>query len=74
MQVETVNKIGNTLAATPFVTILGVEFMSFNEFMEGATLTVGFVAGIFALLFQVRRYFRSRKRDKLAAQEKSCDQ
>ncbi len=69
MQVETVNKIGNTLAATPFVTILGLEFVSFNEFMEGATLTIGFVAGVFALLFQIRRYFRSRKRDKLAAQE-----
>lgn len=63
------NRVVDALAAVPFVTIAGVEFMSFNEFMEGATYTVGFVAGIFALAFQVRRYFRSRKRDKLAAQE-----
>lgn len=72
MQVELQNKVGDVLAATPFVTIAGVQFMTFNEFMEGATLTVGLVAGIFALLFQARRYFRSRKRDKLAAKD-SCD-
>lgn len=63
------NRVVDALAAVPFVTIAGVEFMSFNEFMEGATYTIGFVTGIFALAFQVRRYFRSRKRDKLAARE-----
>lgn len=77
MQTETLNKVGDTLAAIPFVTLGTVEFMTFNEFMEGATLSVGFIAGIFALLFQARRYFRSRKREKSAAQEsennKSCD-
>ena len=66
------NRVVDAMAAIPFVTIAGVEFMSFNEFMEGATYTIGFVTGIFALAFQVRRYFKSRKRDKLAAQE-SCD-
>lgn len=71
---EIQNRVVDALAAVPFVTIAGVEFMSFNEFMEGATYTIGFVAGIFALLFQVRRYFRSRKRDKLAkAAADSCD-
>lgn len=73
MQTETLNRAGDALATVPFVTILGVEFMSFNELMEGATLTVGFIAGVFALLFQARRYFRSRKRDKLAAKD-SCGQ
>jgi hypothetical protein len=67
--VEVQNKIVNGMAAVPFVTFLGVDFMSFNEFMEGATLTIGFITGVFALAFQVRRYFRSRKRDKLAANE-----
>ena len=67
--IEVQNRIVDGMAAVPFVTILGVDFMSFNEFMEGTTLTIGFITGIFALAFQVRRYIRSRKRDKLAAKE-----
>lgn len=71
---EIQNRVVDAMAAVPFVSIAGVEFMSFNEFMEGATYTIGFVTGIFALLFQVRRYFRSRKRDRLAAEAKDkCD-
>lgn len=66
---EAQNRIVDGMAAIPFVTILGVDFMSFNEFMEGATFTIGFITGIFALAFQARRYFRSRKRDKLASSE-----
>jgi len=69
IRTEVQNKIVDGMAAVPFVTIFGVEFMSFNEFMEGATFTIGFITGIFALAFQVRRYFRSRKRDRLASNE-----
>ena len=67
--IEAQNRIVDGMAAVPFVTFLGVDFMSFNEVMEGATLTIGFITGIFALAFQIRRYIRSRKRDKLAAKE-----
>ncbi len=69
---EVQNRVVDAMAAVPFVTIAGVEFMSFNEFMEGATYTLGFVTGIFALAFQARRYFRGRKRDRIAAETK-CD-
>ena len=73
VRTEVQNRIVDGMAAVPFVTILGVDFMSFNEFMEGATFTIGFITGIFALAFQIRRYFRSRKRDKLAANEAEKD-
>jgi len=69
VSVEVQNKIVDGMAAVPFVTFLGVDFMSFNEFMEGATLCIGFITGLVALAFQVRRYLRSRKRDKLASRE-----
>ncbi len=73
IRTEVQNRIVDGMAAVPFVTVLGVDFMSFNEVMESATFCIGFITGIFALAFQVRRYFRSRKRDRLAANETEKD-
>ncbi len=57
------NKLVNAAASVPFVTVFGINFMTFNEAMEAATLTLGFITGLIALAFQVRRYLRGRKRD-----------
>jgi len=57
----------NAASSVPFLTVVGVNFMTFNEALEAATLLVGFITGLIALAFQIRRYLRGRKRDKLAA-------
>ena len=57
-------KVANVLTATPFASIAGVNFMTLNELLETGTLIVGFVAGMFAMFFHIRRYFRSRARGK----------
>ena len=66
MDVVTVaeQKIVHVLTATPFISLFGYNFMSLNEFLETATLVVGLTAGVFAMFFQVRRWWRGRKRDK----------
>ena len=46
-----------------------VTLADINMWLETATFAVGLVAGIFAMFFHIRRYFRSRKRDKQA----KCD-
>lgn len=61
----------NAASSVPFITVVGVQFATFNEALEAATLLIGFVTGIISLAFQARRYVRSRKRDKAAAE--SCD-
>lgn len=59
----------NAASSVPFLTVIGVNFMTFNEVLEAATLIIGFATGIISLLFQLRRYLRSRKRDKQAESE-----
>ena len=54
----------NAASSVPFLTVVGVNFMTFNEALEAATLMIGFVTGVISLAFQVRRYLRSKKRDK----------
>lgn len=60
----------NAASSVPFITVVGVQFATFNEALEAATLMLGFVTGLIALAFQVRRYVRGRKRDKAANSEK----
>ena len=57
-------KVVDVLTATPFLSIAGVNFMALNELLETATLTVGFIAGVFAMFFHVRRWWRGRKANK----------
>lgn len=42
-----------------------VSLADINMVLETATYAVGFIAGAFAMFFHIRRYFRSRKRDRL---------
>ena len=60
-------KVVDALAATPFVSVLGINFMNLNELLETATLAIGFITGLFVMFFQIRRWYRGRKRDQKAA-------
>lgn len=60
MDDKTVNYLAGTSAFTGF----GMTLVSFNMYLETATLIVGFTAGIFALFFQVRRWCAIRKAQK----------
>lgn len=51
-------KVANYLAGTSLGTGAGVNLISFNVYLETATLIVGFAAGIFALIFQARRWYK----------------
>ena len=66
MKQQAQENIVDALATTPLVSVAGVNLISLNELLETATLAVGFVAGLFALFFQVRRWYRARKRDQAA--------
>lgn len=57
------------LAGISLTSGVGMNLADFNVILETATLSIGLVAGVFALFFQVRRYFRGRKRD----QQAKCD-
>jgi hypothetical protein len=59
---QATDRLVNAASSVPFLTVLGVNFMTFNEALEAATLMLGFVTGVIALLFQIRRYLRGRKR------------
>jgi len=56
----------NAASSVPFLTVVGVQFATFNEALEAATLAIGFITGLISLAFQARRYVRSRKRDQAA--------
>jgi hypothetical protein len=45
----------------PFVTVFGYNFVSLNELLQTITLLIGITSGLFALFFQVRRWYRGRK-------------
>lgn len=62
-QQQVTDQLVNAASSVPFLTVLGVNFMTFNEALEAATLLIGFITGVISLAFQIRRYIRSRKRD-----------
>lgn len=69
---QTQERLVDAASTAPFVSLAGYHFMSLNEFLETATLLMGFVAGMFAMFFHVRRWFRSHKRDKAIKREKDA--
>ncbi len=60
----------NAAASAPIISYIGVNLVTLNDLLETATLTLGFLTGIIALLFQLRRYIRSRRRDRAEAEDK----
>ena len=71
METQMQEQLVNAGSSVPFLTVMGVNFVTFNEVLEAATLAIGFVTGIISLAFQLRRYLRSRKRDK---ELEKCDE
>ncbi len=63
MNQPTQEKIADSLT-TITVGSWAVTLADINLILETATFFLGFVAGCFAVFFHVRRYLRSRKRDK----------
>ena len=59
------------LAGISLTSGVSMTLADFNVILETATLTVGLIAGAFAMFFQVRRYYRGKKRDKNLAIAKS---
>lgn len=57
------------LAGISLTSGVGMNLADFNVILETATLSIGLVAGVFALFFQVRRYYRGKIRDKKANSE-----
>ncbi len=66
MQQQTQERVVDTLAGTSLTAGVGMNLAELNVVLETVTLSVGLVAGVFALFFQVRRYYRGKKRDKEA--------
>jgi hypothetical protein len=58
-------KIVDIVSAIPFASVFGYNFMTLNELLETATLTIGLLSGVFALFFHIRRWYRGKKREKL---------
>jgi hypothetical protein len=54
-------KVVDAITAVPFLSLFGYNFITLNEFLETATLIIGLVSGLFALFFNVRRWWRERK-------------
>ena len=57
-------KAVNALAGTSIATGTGMSLVDLNVYLETGTLIVGFTAGIFALFFQIRRWYRGRQATK----------
>ena len=57
-------KVANVLSGAPIAASMGMSLGEFNIMLETATLVLGFVAGAFAMFFHIRRYLRSRARDR----------
>lgn len=55
------DKAVNYLAGTSAFTGFGMSLVDFNTYLETATMIVGLTAGLFALFFQVRRWYRGRQ-------------
>ena len=54
-------KVADVLTATPIVSLFSYNFMTLNEVLETATLIIGLIAGLFAMFFHIRRWYRGRK-------------
>ena len=67
MQQQTQERLVDGLAGTSLTAGVSMTLADFNVILETATLTIGLIAGVFALFFQVRRYRRGKKRDKETA-------
>ncbi len=67
MQQQTQERVVDTLAGTSLTAGVGMNLADLNVILETVTLTIGLIAGVFALFFQVRRYYRGKKRDKETA-------
>lgn len=67
MQQQTQERLVDGLAGTSLTAGVGMNLAELNVILETATLTIGLIAGVFALFFQVRRYYRGKKRDKALA-------
>lgn len=50
----------NKLTGTTLVASVSVTIVDFNLYMESATLIVGFIAGLFACFFHIRRWYRDK--------------
>ena len=55
-------KVVNVLAGTSLASGTGVSLVDFNVYLETGTLVVGLTAGLFALFFQIRRWYRGRQK------------
>lgn len=66
---QTQERLVDGLAGTSLTAGVSMNLANLNAVLETATLAVGLAAGAFALFFQIRRYFRGKKRDKELAQE-----
>lgn len=60
MSQQTRERVVDGLAGTSLTAGVGVNLADFNIILETATLTIGLIAGVFALFFQVRRYYRGK--------------
>ena len=68
MEQQTQERMADSLT-TITVGSWAVTLADINLILETATFFLGFVAGCFAVFFHIRRYFRSRARDKAAEQD-----
>ncbi len=60
MQQQTQERLVDGLAGTSLTAGVSMTLADFNVMLETATLTVGFIAGAFAMFFQVRRHYRGK--------------
>ena len=60
MQQQTQERLVDGLAGTSLTVGVSMTLADFNVILETATLTIGLIAGAFAMFFQVRRYYRGK--------------
>ena len=60
MQQQTQERVVDGLAGTSLTAGVSMSLADFNVILETATLTIGLIAGAFAMFFQVRRYYRGK--------------
>lgn len=69
MEQQTQERLVDGLAGTSLTAGISMNLADFNVMLETAVLVIGLVAGVFAMFFQIRRYYRGKKRDKAAKSE-----
>lgn len=60
MSQQTQERAVDGLAGTSLTAGITMNLADFNVILETATLTVGFIAGAFAMFFQIRRWYRGK--------------